>query len=285
MQTVHAHRVLSMEDEGSVKYIEYAQAHPAAQQVSAQGTSSQNAPGNGSSRLIGALGGDGSASDNTASGASPSGPQPGSNKGAADIIIAGNRLAIAEKTKELLKTMAPIEIINNVFIPALDRVGELYEQGKIFLPQLMSSAETAKRGFDILKEGRPAGSSSSHMKIVLATVKGDIHDIGKNIVKMLLENYGYEVIDLGKDVDPSAIVQTVKEQNIRLVGLSALMTTTVHNMEETIAVLRRECPSCKIMVGGAVLSAQLAEKIGADYYAKDAAGSAKIAAEVEAAAE
>ena len=278
MQTVHAHRVLSMEDEGSVRYIEYAQAHPAAVQSPAQGAAPQASAG---SRLIGALGGDGAAAGNSPA----AGVQTGGDKSAADIIVAGNRLAIAEKTKELLQTMAPIDIINNVFIPALDRVGELYEQGKIFLPQLMSSAETAKRGFDILKESLPSGGSSSHMKIVLATVKGDIHDIGKNIVKMLLENYGYEVIDLGKDVDPSTIVQTVNEQNIRLVGLSALMTTTVHNMEETIAILRRECPSCKIMVGGAVLTAQLAEKIGADYYAKDAAGSAKIAAEVEASAE
>ncbi|MBO4506992.1 MAG: cobalamin-dependent protein, partial [Lachnospiraceae bacterium] len=174
-------------------------------------------------------------------------------------------------------------IINNEFIPALDRVGELYEQGKIFLPQLMGAAETAKRGFDIIKAGLPSDTSSSHMKIVLATVKGDIHDIGKNIVKMLLENYGYEVIDLGKDVEPDVIIKTVKEQNIRLVGLSALMTTTVHNMEETIALLHESCPDCKIMVGGAVLTAELAKSIGADYYSKDAAGSAKIAAEVEAA--
>ncbi|MBO4558624.1 MAG: homocysteine S-methyltransferase family protein [Lachnospiraceae bacterium] len=267
MQTVHAHRVLSMEDEGSVKYIEYAQAHPTAVQ------SAPAAPGN---KLIGALGGTAGTSG------APAGSTQTSGNTVSDIIVSGNKLAIAEKTKELLTSMSALDIINNEFIPALDRVGELYEQGKIFLPQLMGAAETAKRGFDIIKAGLPSDTSSSHMKIVLATVKGDIHDIGKNIVKMLLENYGYEVIDLGKDVEPDVIIKTVKEQNIRLVGLSALMTTTVHNMEETIALLHESCPDCKIMVGGAVLTAELAKSIGADYYSKDAAGSAKIAVEVEA---
>ncbi|MBO7633872.1 MAG: cobalamin-dependent protein, partial [Lachnospiraceae bacterium] len=270
MQTVHAHRVLSMEDEGSVAYITYAQAHPTVSQAAPAG-SAQGASG----RLIGALGGDAAAgSSSSASG--------GGTKTVADIIISGNKAAIAEKTKELLTSMTALDIINNEFIPALDRVGELYEQGKIFLPQLMGAAETAKRGFDIIKAGLPSDTSSKHMQIVLATVKGDIHDIGKNIVKMLLENYGYEVIDLGKDVEPTKIIETVKEHNIRLVGLSALMTTTVHNMEDTISLLHESCPGCKIMVGGAVLTADLAQKIGADYYSKDAAGSAKIAAEVEA---
>ncbi|MBQ3912980.1 MAG: homocysteine S-methyltransferase family protein [Lachnospiraceae bacterium] len=272
MQTVHAHRVLSMEDEGSVDYITYAQAHPTVTQAAP--AASAPAQGSASGRLIGALGGDGA-------GSSPS-AAPGGTKTVADIIISGNKAAIAEKTKELLDSMTALDIINNEFIPALDRVGELYEQGKIFLPQLMGAAETAKRGFDIIKAGLPSDTSSKHMQIVLATVKGDIHDIGKNIVKMLLENYGYEVIDLGKDVEPDLIIKTVKEHNIRLVGLSALMTTTVHNMEETIALLHENCPGCRIMVGGAVLTADLAQKIGADYYSKDAAGSAKIAAEVEA---
>ena len=287
MQTVYSHRVLSMEDEGSVAYIDYSMAHPlitAAAGAPAAGSNpavpaSGNTAGsadaaNGRASLLNALGAD-------AAGSAAGRAVSGDHRTVADIIISGNKLAIAEKTRELLETMPSLDLINNEFIPALDRVGELYEQGKIFLPQLMSSAETAKKGFDIIKASMPSDSSAKRMKIVLATVKGDIHDIGKNIVKMLLENYGYEVNDLGKDVEPQTIVNAVQSDNIRLVGLSALMTTTVHSMEETIAILHRECPGCKVMVGGAVLTADLASKIGADYYSKDAAGSAKIAAEVE----
>ncbi len=287
MQTVYSHRVLSMEDENSVGYIEYAQAHPlVTQNAVASGASGNTGAGKGHNSLISALSSNGNPASGGTSNANPASSASGANgsdgKSVADIIISGNKLAIAEKTKELLETMPALDLINNEFIPALDRVGELYEQGKIFLPQLMSSAETAKKGFDIIKATMPTDGSSKRMKIVLATVKGDIHDIGKNIVKMLLENYGYEVLDLGKDVEPQAIVNAVQADNIRLVGLSALMTTTVHSMEETIAVLHRECPGCKVMVGGAVLTEELAKKIGADYYSKDAAGSAKIAAEVEA---
>ena len=145
----------------------------------------------------------------------------------------------------------------------------------------MKSAETAKKGFEVIKASSSSEAGPKHMSIVLATVKGDIHDIGKNIVRMLLENYGFDVIDLGKDVDPKLIVDMVKEKNIHLVGLSALMTTTVKSMEETIGLLRESGAECRIMVGGAVMSEVLAKKIGADYYAKDAAASAKIAAEVE----
>ncbi|MBP5330716.1 MAG: cobalamin-dependent protein [Lachnospiraceae bacterium] len=196
-----------------------------------------------------------------------------------DIVISGKKGLIEAKTTERLLSVDAMDLINNEFIPALDKVGELYEQGKIFLPQLMNSAETAKKGFEVIKASTSSGAGSRHMSIVLATVKGDIHDIGKNIVKMLLENYGFDVIDLGKDVDPRLIVDTVKEKNIKLVGLSALMTTTVKSMEETIKLLRESGVPCKIMVGGAVLSEILAQKIGADYYAKDAAASAKIALE------
>ena len=197
-----------------------------------------------------------------------------------EIIISGRKNQAADKTKELLKDKNPIEIINDYFIPALDKVGEKYEKGEFFLPQLMSSAETVKVGFDVLKEACPADESNEKGKIILATVKGDIHDIGKNIVKMLLENYGYKVIDLGRDVNIETVVDTAKKENIKLIGLSALMTTTVKNMALTIEEVRRANIDCKIMVGGAVLNEEYAETVGADYYAKDAAQSAKIAAEV-----
>jgi len=195
------------------------------------------------------------------------------------LIFTGRKKETALLTEKMLETVAPVEIIDKYFIPALDRVGEKYEKGEFFLPQLMSSAETVKAGFDVLKKHLPADTDANKGEILLATVKGDIHDIGKNIVKMLLENYGYKVIDLGKDVGIEEIVETVKRKNIKLVGLSALMTTTVRNMEKTISALRREVPDCKIMVGGAVLNSDYAKQVGADYYSKDAAGSAKIAEE------
>jgi 5-methyltetrahydrofolate--homocysteine methyltransferase len=193
------------------------------------------------------------------------------------VILSGRKNEAAAMTKEMLKTLSPVEIIDNYFIPALDKVGEKYEKGEFFLPQLMSSAETVKAGFDVLKKECPADSSGNKGEILVATVKGDIHDIGKNIVKMLLENYGFKVFDLGKDVEVEDIIDAVKKNNIKLVGLSALMTTTVRNMEKTIQALHREVPDCKIMVGGAVLNSDYATEVGADFYSKDAAGSAKIA--------
>ena len=194
------------------------------------------------------------------------------------IIISGRKSAAKEATEALLKTKTPMEIIDGEFIPALDIVGDKFEKGEIFLPQLMSSAEAVKVGFEVLKSLNDSSVADEKGTILLATVKGDIHDIGKNIVKMLLENYGYNIIDLGKDVDPRLVADTVKEKNIGLVGLSALMTTTVENMAETIKILRAECPNCKIMVGGAVLNEEYAELVGADYYCKDANESARIAA-------
>ena len=164
---------------------------------------------------------------------------------------------------------------------ALDVVGKGFEKGTIFLPQLLMSAEAAKAAFEVIKAKMDAKGQVQEKKgtIVLATVKGDIHDIGKNIVKVLLENYGYEVLDLGKDVPPEAVVQAAVEGNIRLVGLSALMTTTVVHMEETIRALRA-AHDCKIMVGGAVLNAEYAASIGADFYSKDAMGSVRYAESV-----
>lgn len=172
----------------------------------------------------------------------------------------------------LVQTQEPLEIINTHLIPALDCVGKGFEQGTVFLPQLLMSAEAAKAAFAVLKEQIAEGGPQAEKKekVVLATVKGDIHDIGKNIVKVLLENYSFEVIDLGKDVPPEAILEAVKAQDIRLVGLSALMTTTVVSMEETIRLLKKEAPNCRVMVGGAVLNQEYADMIGADFYGKDA---------------
>ena len=177
-----------------------------------------------------------------------------------------------QTTVALVKTEAPLEIINTYLIPALDTVGKGFEKGTVFLPQLLISADAAKSSFAVLKEEleKNGGEEKEKEKVVLATVKGDIHDIGKNIVKVLLENYSFEVIDLGKDVAPERIVETVLEKEVRLVGLSALMTTTVVSMEETIRQLREKAPDCKVMVGGAVLNQEYADMIGADFYGKDA---------------
>lgn len=194
------------------------------------------------------------------------------------LVLNGQKAGVREAVREMLKTVSPLEIINAHLVPALDVVGEKFEKGVFFLPQLISSAQAAKEGFD---EIASAGSFDAKQgeKILLATVQGDIHDIGKNIVKMLLQNYGYTVIDLGKDVPPETIVDVAISENIRLVGLSALMTTTVPSMEKTIALLREKA-DCVVMVGGAVLTQWDADRIGADFYAKDATESARIAAKV-----
>lgn len=187
-----------------------------------------------------------------------------------------------QATLVMSETMEPLAIINGELIPALDRVGKAFETGTAFLPQLLMSAEAAKASFDVLKQKMEASGEKQESigKIVIATVKGDIHDIGKNIVKVLLENYSFDVIDLGKDVPPEKVVKTVCEQNIKLVGLSALMTTTVTSMEETIKMLREEAPDCKVMVGGAVLTQEYANMIGADFYGKDSMASVYYAQEL-----
>lgn len=188
----------------------------------------------------------------------------------------------ARLTEELLKTEDPMDIVNGVLIPALDQTGTQFEQGQIFLPQLIQSATAAQSCFEVIKKhiAGSGGAQVSKGKIVLATVKGDIHDIGKNIVKVLLENYGYTVIDLGRDVDPRLVLDAVREHGIKLVGLSALMTTTLGAMEETIALLRANGADCKVMVGGAVLTPEYAEMIGADYYCRDAKESVDTAKKV-----
>ena len=185
-------------------------------------------------------------------------------------------------TAELSETQEPLGIINTELIPALNHVGDGFEAGTIFLPQLLMSAEAAKSAFAILKDKMDKSGEVQEKigTIILATVKGDIHDIGKNIVKVLLENYSFDVIDLGKDVAPEQIVDMVLDKNVKLVGLSALMTTTVVSMEETIHMLREQAPQCKVMVGGAVLNQEYADMIGADFYGKDAMQSVRYAQEL-----
>lgn len=194
------------------------------------------------------------------------------------LILTGRATPMAAATERLLEGHDALDVIDGVFIPALDAVGERFERGEFFLPQLMSSAEAVKAGFDVVRSRQGEAAPTDDGKaIVLATVQGDIHDIGKNIVRMLLENYGYRVIDLGRDVAPERVVQAVREHGARLVGLSALMTTTVKAMEQTIALLHEQVPGTAVFVGGAVLTADYARVIGADYYGKDAAEAARIA--------
>ncbi len=186
-------------------------------------------------------------------------------------------------TKELLDAGTDsMDVVNGILIPALDKIGTLFEQGKVYLPQLILSAGVAQACFDVIKENMSKSNEQpvSKGKIVLATVKGDVHDIGKNIVKVLLENYGYTVIDLGKDVEYQAVVDAAIKHEVKLVGLSALMTTTLVSMEKTIALLRENNVDCKVVVGGAVLTPEYAKQIGADYYAKDAKESVDVARKV-----
>ena len=199
-----------------------------------------------------------------------------------DSIIYGLRENAARSAKDMLEKIEPMEIINEHLIPSLDKVGNDYKNETVFLPQLLMSAEAAKAAFESIKTfmAKQGKTAEKRGKIALLTVKGDIHDIGKNIVKILLENYNFEVIDLGKNVEPSLVTETVLKENIRLVGLSALMTTTVIYMEETIRLLKETSPDCRIMVGGAVLTPEYAKKIGSDYYSKDAMGGVRYADEL-----
>lgn len=200
------------------------------------------------------------------------------------LVLAGRKGPMPEVVGRVLADHDVLYAINEVLIPALDEVGERFEKGKFFLPQLMASAEAAKAGFEAIKEGNAGAEGSdavsSKGKIVICTVHGDIHDIGKNIVRMLLENYGYDVVDLGRDVPPQTVVDAVVADHVRLVGLSALMTTTVPAMAETIELLRKDAPWAKVIVGGAVLNPEYAQMVGADFYAKDATETARIAGEV-----
>ena len=199
-----------------------------------------------------------------------------------EAIIRGLRADAGKLAKAALETEDELSLVEGHLIPALDKVGEGYEQGKVFLPQLLSAAQAAQSVFEVIRASiaQKGGAPVKKGSLVIATVKGDIHDIGKNIVKTVLENYGYEVIDLGRDVPPETILQTVEAEHIRLVGLSALMTTTLPAMEETIHLLQTLPEPPAIMVGGAVVTPEYARQMGADYYSKDARQSVEIAREV-----
>lgn len=218
---------------------------------------------------------------NTTQNSTPSAPDSGTH----DLMYCvknGLKSEGAKITEELLKTTDSMQIVDEILIPALDKIGEDFEKGVIFLPQLIMSAGVAQGAFEVIRNHMIQNNSAPVVKgkVVLATVKGDIHDIGKNIVKVLLENYGYEVIDLGRDVDYQTVVDAAIEHKVKLVGLSALMTTTLCSMEETVKLLREQYPECKVVVGGAVLTPEYAESIGADFYAKDAKETVDIAKKV-----
>ena len=261
MAAVYAYNVLTNRDPQSTRYIErYANRVPASTALAQANQSAVEAQG----------------------------AQPG---GAAEVsgpyaplikaVEKGLKGEAAAQTRALLETKEALELVDEALIPALDIVGNKYEKGTLYLPQLLQAASAAQSAFEEIKTAiaKKGGTSESKGRIVIATVKGDVHDIGKNIVKVILENYGFEVIDLGRDVPVETVVNTVREKNVHLVGLSALMTTTLKSMEETIAALHAAKLDCKIMVGGAVLTPEYAEKIGADWYAKDAKRSADIAKE------
>ena len=271
-EAVDSWRVLCGQDEGARHYVE---------EYAGRTLSPSSAPAGVSVAMESAKTGA------AATGASASAPGAEAEGACADpesrlrhCIVSGRRAQAADAVRELLATRDPMDIIDAMLIPALDEVGDKFERGTFFLPQLMASAEAAKAGFDVIREAAPADATATKGELALATVKGDIHDIGKNIVRMLLENYGYKVYDLGRDVDPQAVVDCVRERGLKLVGLSALMTTTVRGMEETIRLLREQAPDVKVFVGGAVLTPEYAQMVGADYYAKDAAESAKLCAKV-----
>ena len=196
------------------------------------------------------------------------------------MVVDGLKEEIVPAVKKKLATCSPMDIVNGDLIPGLDEIGDLFETGDVFLPNLIFSAETVQNAFEVLKQHMDTESSVRKDKVILATVKGDVHDIGKNILKTVMENYGYQIIDLGKDVDPEVIVETAVKNKVKLVGLSALMTTTVRNMETTIEMIKQADPTIQVMVGGAVMNEEYAEKIHADYYGSDAKSGVAIAEKV-----
>ena len=257
MAAVYAYNVLTNRDKQSTKYIERFAARVPASTALAQAAKAAPAA--------------------SAAEAELTGPYAALMK----AVEKGLKGDAAAHTRALLAEKQPLEVVDEALIPALDIVGAKYEKGTLFLPQLLQAASAAQSAFEEIKTAiaQKGEGSASKGRIVLATVKGDVHDIGKNIVRVILENYGFEVLDLGRDVPVETVVDTVREKDVHLVGLSALMTTTLKSMEETIAALHAAKLDCKIMVGGAVLTPEYAEKIGADWYAKDAKRSADIAKE------
>ena len=257
MAAVYAYNVLTNRDRQSTKYIERFADHVPASTALAQAAKAAPAASAAETELTG--------------------PYAALMK----AVEKGLKGDAAAHTRALLAEKQPLEVVDEALIPALDIVGAKYEKGTLFLPQLLQAASAAQSAFEEIKTAiaQKGEGSASKGRIVLATVKGDVHDIGKNIVRVILENYGFEVLDLGRDVPVETVVDTVREKDVHLVGLSALMTTTLKSMEETIAALHAAQLDCKIMVGGAVLTPEYAEKIGADWYAKDAKRSADIAKE------
>ena len=249
MKTWHTFRALNGMDENFAAYIQFAQETPQVQQA---------AP-------IAAVG-----------------VQPEGKSALQHAIVKGLREQAAQLTAGLLNAMEPLAIVQEEVIPALNDVGVGFENKTVYLPQLLMSAEAAKAAFEQIKAAMPAGSKATRSTFVLATVKGDIHDIGKNIVKLLLENYGFNVVDLGKDVAPETVAETVVNLHAPMAGLSALMTTTVPAMEDTIRMLKEKAPWCKVVVGGAVLTQEYADQIGADAYASDAMETVRFAETMEA---
>ena len=273
MDVVNSWRVLSGEDQSAQAY------------VAGYATRSDRAPAP-SAASAGGLGAEGAPAECPPRAADGAGSRDAASSDPADqaraMVLAGRKGPMPGLISAVLAQHDVMYAINQVLIPALDEVGVRFEKGTFFLPQLMASAEAAKAGFNTIKEANDAEGVevASKGKVAVCTVKGDIHDIGKNIVKMLLENYGYDVIDLGRDVDPQVVVDTVVREHLRVVGLSALMTATVPAMADTIELLRQQAPWCKVIVGGAVLNPEYAKMVGADYYAKDAAESARIVGEI-----
>jgi len=273
MRTYYAYRALRGKDENCAEYIGFAENHRVDNVVIPAATRASESHGQGCA--CGACGGGNAAPD----------------KGTCDTsselqraITKGLKAQAADLTDRILEREKPLDIVQNEIIPALDIVGKGFEQKTVYLPQLLMSAEAAKSAFERIKHAmlsEKEGSAASGCAVVIATVKGDIHDIGKNIVKLLLENYGFAVSDLGKDVEPEKIVDEVIRLHAPITGLSALMTTTVPAMEETIKQLKEKAPWCKVIVGGAVLTEEYADLIGADYYAKDAMTGVRIAEEIE----
>ena len=264
-KAVAAFRVLSGEDDGADDYIRLCAAMPD------PSPAAPTTPGAGAGPV---------ASSSASSGAP--GTDPAAASALQEAVLRGQGGEVVRLTEAALSGKSELDVIDQELIPALNLVGDLYEKQHLFLPQLLRSAQAASQGFEVLKS-RLAEKSESRLsrgKILIATVHGDIHDIGKNIVRVVLENYGYTVLDLGRDVPPEKIVETALREKVRLVGLSALMTTTLPAMEETIRLLHASGSDCKIMVGGAVLTPDYALRIGADYYARDAKCSADIAREV-----
>ena len=272
MRSYYSYRALAALDEHCGDYIEQA-ARLAIPKAGAGGASGAGAAGSAGSGAptAGAAGASGSAD----TGSQASGPEHQLTVS----VERGLKEQAASAAGELLKTMDSLTVINSCMIPALDKVGKGFEAGTVFLPQLLMSADAAKIAFAVIKDvlAQEGGEVQAKNKVILATVKGDIHDIGKNIVKVLLENYSFDVIDLGKDVPPETVVEEAVSRHVPLVGLSALMTTTVPSMEETIKQLRESAPWVKVMVGGAVLTQEYADTIGADAYCKDAMASVHYA--------